>query len=84
MMTKVIAATALAVLLSACANHPVDCAVGFHHSDCLPGTAGYDDPNKFAAQDDKQCRSYGLSAGTSPYADCRIKLSTAREHGIAN
>ena len=22
-------------------NHPLDCALGYAHSDCLPGTAGY-------------------------------------------
>ena len=27
--------------LSGCAHHPVDCAMGFAWSDCLPGTAGY-------------------------------------------
>jgi hypothetical protein len=64
----------LAGLLCSCANHPVDCALGFHHADCLPGTPGYDDPDKFADTDDKACRSYGLSPGTSEYADCRIKL----------
>jgi hypothetical protein len=71
-------------LLAGCANHPVDCALGFHHSDCLPGTAGYDDPHKFDAADDKQCQSYGLKPGTDAYASCRIKLQTAREKGIAS
>lgn len=73
-----------ALLLAGCANHPMDCAVGFHHSDCLPGTAGYDDPNKFAGKDDEQCRSYGLTPGTHDYADCRLKLSSSREHGVLN
>ena len=73
-----------ALILSGCANHPVDCAVGFHHSDCLPGTPGYDDPAKFAAADDKECQSYGLKPGTDAYSACRVKLTTARDHGIAN
>jgi hypothetical protein len=30
-----------AAILAGCANHPVDCAVGIYHADCLPGTAGY-------------------------------------------
>ena len=38
------------ILISGCAengeigfkNHPVDCAMGFVHSDCQPGTSGYD------------------------------------------
>lgn len=71
-------------LLSGCANHPVDCAVGFHHSDCLPGTAGYDDPIKFSDHDDQQCKSYGLQPGTSDYASCRIQLNQSREHGVLN
>lgn len=61
--------------LSGCANHPLDCAIGINHSDCLPGTAGYDNPDKFAAADDKQCKSYGLTYGTPQYADCRLRLS---------
>ena len=73
---------ALAGLLTACANHPIDCAVGFHHADCLPGTAGYDDPDKFAKADDKACQSYGLKAGTPEYADCRIKLRGQHKTGI--
>jgi hypothetical protein len=71
-------------LLSACANHPVDCAVGFHHADCLPGTAGYDSPDKFSVVDDKQCQSYGLKPGTDAYANCRIKLSGQHDKGIIN
>jgi len=70
-----------ASLLSGCANHPVDCAMGFHHSDCLPGTAGYDNPDKFADVDDKQCKSYGLTYGTPEYADCRLRLS-AQHQGV--
>ena len=63
---------------------PVDCALGFHHDDCLPGTAGYDDPKKFEKVDDEQCRSYGLVFGTAEYADCRVKLESARKHGVFN
>lgn len=73
-MKRVAAAIACA-LLGACANHPIDCAVGFHHADCIPGSAGYDSPDRFSDADDKQCQSYGLKPGTTEYADCRIKLS---------
>lgn len=73
-----------AIVLSGCANHPLDCAVGFHHGDCLPGTAGYDNPDKFAAADDRQCQSYGLKPGTSDYANCRIKLSISHDKGLIN
>ena len=82
MDTRIVALVLLSGLLYGCANHPIDCAVGFHHSDCLPGTAGYDDPAKFADADDKQCRSYGLQPGTQPYADCRIKLSGQHKTGV--
>lgn len=79
---RVLIALVLVSTLAGCANHPVDCAVGFHHADCLPGTAGYDDPDKFAAQDDKACLSYGLKAGTQEYADCRIKLRGRHKTGV--
>jgi len=72
----------LAMTLTGCANHPVDCAVGFVHADCLPGTAGYADPERFTAEDDKACQSYGLQAGTSEYADCRIKLRGQHKTGV--
>lgn len=70
-----IAAISCVIALAGCAHHPLDCSLGIHHSDCLPDTAGYEDPADFAAVDDKECRSYGLAPGMSSYADCRIKLS---------
>jgi hypothetical protein len=79
--SRIVASIILATILAGCANHPIDCGVGFYHSDCLPGTAGYDDPKKFEAIDDQQCRSYGLAPGTTPYADCRLKLS-AQHQGV--
>jgi hypothetical protein len=81
-MRRLIATLVLLSFVSGCANHPVDCAVGFHHSDCLPGTAGYDDPDKFAAADDKQCRSYGVTPGTKEYTDCRIKVGAEHKTGV--
>jgi hypothetical protein len=65
--------------LAGCANHPIDCAVGFYHSDCLPGTAGYDDPVRFATVDDRQCQSYGLAFGTNEYAMCRQRLAAQHQ-----
>lgn len=70
--------------LSGCANHPVDCAVGFHHADCLPGTPGYDDPDRFAVQDDKSCQGYGLKVGTADYASCRVQLRGQHDKGLLN
>lgn len=67
--------TGLALVVAGCAHHPVDCAVGFYHADCLPGTAGYSDPADFSAVDDKNCRSYGLAFGTSEYAACRVQFT---------
>ena len=79
---RVTAILIVLVIIAGCANHPVDCALGFHHADCLPGTAGYDDPDKFAAVDDKACQSYGLKPGTNEYADCRIKLRGQHKTGV--
>ena len=62
-------------VLTGCANHPIDCGIGFYHADCLPGTAGYVNPNAFATVDDQQCRSYGLTFGTREYAECRERLA---------
>jgi hypothetical protein len=64
-----------ALMLCGCANHPIDCGVGIYHADCLPGMAGYSDPDKFAVIDDTQCKSYGLTFGTPAYAECRERLS---------
>jgi hypothetical protein len=41
----------------------------------------YGDPASFAATDDRQCRSYGLTFGTHDYAECRIRLS-AQHRGL--
>jgi hypothetical protein len=75
MRRKTILVLLAGAMVSGCANHPVDCAIGFTHADCLPGTPGYQDPKKFSEADDKQCQSYGLQPGTTPYADCRLKLN---------
>jgi hypothetical protein len=32
---------ALLIILAGCAHHPADCAIGVPWSDCLEGTAGY-------------------------------------------
>lgn len=40
-MNRIIFLPMLAALLSSCAHHPADCAIGIPWSDCLPGTAGY-------------------------------------------
>lgn len=92
-----ISCTAACILLSACANHPLDCSLDFvPHDDCLPGTAGYESAQKRAdlaathlqlqkEQDDGTCQSYGLKFGTNEYAQCREKLLTLRvQQSIAN
>jgi hypothetical protein len=73
-MRKSIVAASL-VVLAGCAHHPIDCAVGITHNDCLPGTAGYSDPNDYASEDDRNCKSYGLSFGTPDYAACRVQFT---------
>ena len=83
---------AILTLLTACAHHPVDCAIGVPWHGCLPGTQGYsnggggDTRAEQAAQeaadapaaDDAKCRSYGFVAGTQPYAECRQKFDLVR------
>jgi hypothetical protein len=34
---------------------------------------------KMAAKDDEQCKSFGLTFGTPPFADCRLRLLQMRE-----
>jgi hypothetical protein len=74
-MKCLLISTAALAVLSACAHHPVDCAIGFYHADCLPGTAGYSDPNDYASEDDKNCKSYGLAFGSTEYAACRVQFT---------
>lgn len=73
------------LMLSGCANHPVDCAVGFAWGDCKPGTAGYANMQReknatetalkdLGKQDDHLCRSWGAKAGTPEYVQCRQSL----------
>ena len=65
---------AVVLLLSGCAHHPLDCAVGFAWADCLPGTAGY------AARepDADKCAGYGFTPGTNEYAQCNMQLDQQR------
>jgi hypothetical protein len=60
------------------ANHPLDCAIGARHSDCLPGTAGYNSGVALNNADDTTCRSYGLQFGTPAYAQCRQNIEAQR------
>src|ERR1035437_5004055 len=60
------------------ANHPLDCALGFRHSDCQPGTAGYNGGVALNDADDTTCRSYGLQFGTPAYAQCRQNIEAQR------
>lgn len=41
MMIKVFGIVFMLVALEGCAHHPADCAIGIPWSDCLEGTAGY-------------------------------------------
>jgi hypothetical protein len=74
------------LLLSGCAHHPGECAMGTPRDDCLPGTNGYEQRqeqinNAVRAQrqrdwsDDKQCQSYGAKPGSDAYVNCRVQLS---------
>lgn len=60
--------------LLGCANHPLDCALGIEHGDCLPGTAGHNARAERFAQDRALCLEYGFQEGTDAYAQCRMTL----------
>jgi hypothetical protein len=68
----IVAATIFA--LAGCANHPMDCALGIEHRDCLPGTAGHDARAERLAQDRATCVEYGFQEGSDSYAQCRMIL----------
>lgn len=68
-----------AFALSGCEHHPLDCAVGFMHSDCLPNTLGGRRISERVTGDDDTCRSYGLQFGTGAYAECRERLAGNRQ-----
>ena len=75
-----------ALMLTGCANHPLDCATGLiAWDDCLPGTKGYAirqeslknlavAEGRQASIDDAECQSFGAQPGTGPYINCRIQL----------
>jgi hypothetical protein len=60
------------------AHHPLDCAMGFSHGDCSPGTAGYNNGVAVANSDDATCQSYGVQFGTPAYAQCRQNIDAQR------
>lgn len=83
---KAWAIATVALLMSGCANHPLDCATGLiAWDDCLPGTNGYANRQESlnnlaaakqlqAAKDDAQCQSYGATPGSDAYVNCRVQL----------
>lgn len=71
------------LLLCACAPHLADCAVGFAHADCEPGTAGYQSEQNLESQDETKCIHYGFQAGTPGFAQCRMLAVQAREQADA-
>jgi hypothetical protein len=75
----------VALALSGCANHPLDCSLGISHNDCLPGTAGYQAIANRQNSADAVCQSYGLRFGTAEYAQCRQNIDAqqnARERAV--
>ena len=81
---------ALALSLSACAHHPADCAIGVPWSDCLAGTAGYNNGGgsdtretelKIKAAEDKAKAAEEKSKGKDLYTEL-AKLDDLRKRGI--
>jgi hypothetical protein len=68
----------LGLLLSGCANHPIDCAVGFAWPDCLPGTAGYRQVASTKESDHTRCVNYGFIEGTPDFARCIQTIDMGR------
>jgi hypothetical protein len=89
-MLKLIAAATLLFAVGGCAvdnygvgfrHHPLDCAVGFPHEDCLPGTAGYENGQgkqvararageEQAKQVVQACNNMGYPMGTDGFLKC--------------
>jgi hypothetical protein len=82
MIRKSTLSVLIGVAMASCSSHALDCGLGVTHANCRPGTAGYQDPSKFASADDAQCRSFGMLPGTKQYADCRLDLS--KQHSAAS
>lgn len=43
--SRIAVAVAAVITIAGCTaqpNHPIDCAAGYAHADCLPGTLGYE------------------------------------------
>jgi hypothetical protein len=75
----------VSVLIGGCAGHSVDCATGASHSDCAPGTEGYEQlkqqqqaTKSEAVIDDARCRSYGAEPGSAAYVECRRHANADR------
>src|ERR1700722_16989483 len=68
----------LALFLAGCANHPVDCAIGFAWGDCLPGTAGYRQVASMKETDHVRCVNYGFIEGKPDFARCIQAIEMGR------
>ena len=90
-MKRSLFAVAVALpILGACAHHPVDCAIGVPWSDCLPGTAGYNNGGgsdtwetelKIKAAEDRAKMAEEKAKGKDLYTEL-TKLDDLRKKGI--
>lgn len=67
-----------ALILSGCAGHPMDCALGVVYRDCAPGTAGYRNLVATYESDQARCDAYGFKSGTPDYARCIQTIDMGR------
>ena len=74
------------ILISGCAGHSVDCAMGAGHNGCTPGTKEYEqmvqqqqDAKSSDDIDDAVCRSFGAEPGSAAYTECRRKRTGDRQ-----
>ncbi len=70
-----------AVLVSGCANHPLDCATGLiAWADCKPGTFGHRQRQAQIERDLAACRRFGFAEGTDAFARCLLTLEQQYQH----
>ena len=78
--------------LAGCAHHPADCAIGVPWSDCLEGTAGYNNGGGSGTGEQalkvEMARRDGAAAASSPSktstTDKLKELDSMRQQGLIN
>lgn len=64
----------IALVLSGCTGHPVDCAIGIPHGDCAANTLGAERVEQVRESYVEQCTAYGFKPDTDAFAECLMRL----------